>query len=86
MALLNGTLFQLAGSSSERIGGGGRVYGWRPRAAASPGAARGTAPTSTFRWGAFLLKKSKQKRLKNPKKQNPQIGLGTGHRNQIDSP
>lgn len=57
--LLSSTLFQLAGSSPERIGGGGGVYGRCPWTAAGPGAARGTTPTSTFRWGALLLNKRK---------------------------
>lgn len=52
---VSGTLFQLAGSSSKRVGGGGRVYGRRPRAAAGPGAAGRTAAASTFWRGALLL-------------------------------
>lgn len=84
--LLSSTLFQLVGSSSECIGGGGRVYGRCPRAAAGPGAARGTAPTSTFWWGALLLNKRTRERMKNLKKYIPQISMGTEHWTQIHSP
>jgi len=56
-------LLELAGSSAERVGGGGGVDGWGPGATAGPGAAC-RATSSTFRRRALLLRAGRKEKCK----------------------